>query len=108
MEGAEAVCDERSAREIRKDCVKRVHRRGDRLTVKQAITISVVPMGSHTGLLSGPAPAVTVRRLWTGTKAKNVNLITTRSCSRIRGRPGDGTNKRLRLPQSLVTFRHPV
>src|SRR5262245_38412984 len=108
MEGAQTLCDEGSAGEIRTDCVKRVDRRSDRLTVKRAITISVVPIGSQTGLLSGPAPAVTVRRLWTGTKAKNVNLITRRSCSRTRGRQGDGTKKRLRWPESLVTFSNPV
>jgi hypothetical protein len=33
-----------------------------------------MPKRLETELLSGSAAAVTVRRLWTGTKAKNVNL----------------------------------
>jgi hypothetical protein len=35
-----------------------------------------MPSLSQTELLSGYAAAGTVRRLWTGTKAQNVNLIT--------------------------------
>ena len=72
-------------------------------------TDSVMPSRSHTQLLSGLAAAGTVRRLWTGAEAKNVNLIDLdRPCSRTRSRPGDGTNERLHWWESLVTFRHPV
>jgi hypothetical protein len=59
-------------------------------------------------LLSGPAAAVTVRRLWTGAKATNVNLMIDMALFANTSRPGDGTNKRLRWSESLVTFRHPV
>src|SRR5262245_20733420 len=75
MAGAKAICDQRCTREIRADCVKRIARRRDRLTGNPRFTIRVVPMGSTTELLSAMRRTVTVRRLWTGAKATNVNLI---------------------------------
>jgi hypothetical protein len=40
MEGAETVCDERCARKVRKDCVKRIAWCSDRLTVKDVYVFS--------------------------------------------------------------------
>jgi hypothetical protein len=62
----------------------------------------------QTELLSVTSPAVTVRRLWTGAEAINVNLMIDMAMLANTSRLGDGTNKRLRWPESLVTFRHPV
>jgi hypothetical protein len=62
----------------------------------------------QTELLSVPTGAVTVRRLWTGAEATNVNrmigLVTLAESERTRGR----NEERLRWWESLVTFRHPV
>ena len=58
-------------RKVRTECVKRIARRGDGLTVNARIHDSVMPNRSHTELLSGLAAAVTVRRLWTGAEATN-------------------------------------
>ena len=75
MEGAEALCDKRGIGKVRAECVQRVARRSDGLTVKWLVTEAVMPSRSQTQLLSGLAAAGTVRRLWTGAEAKNVNLI---------------------------------
>ena len=75
MAGAQALCDQRRTREVRAGGVKRIARRRDRLTVNAPFTMRVVPVASQTELLSGPRRTVTVRRLWTGAKATNVNLI---------------------------------
>ena len=53
MEAAQALCDEGRAREVRTDCVKRIARRGDRLTVKTHSIFPALPSGSQTRLLSG-------------------------------------------------------
>ena len=108
VESTQAVRDPGRAREIRTDRVKRIARRGDRLTVNTSFTIRVVKGLPQTQLLSGIAPAGTVRRLWTGAEAKNVNLKIVNGHARLRGRPGDGTRERLHWSESLVTFRHPV
>ncbi len=70
VEGAEALCDQRRPGEIRAECVKRVARRGDRLTVNSPYTMCALARWPQTELLSVQAAAVTVRRLWTGAEAK--------------------------------------
>jgi dihydroxyacid dehydratase/phosphogluconate dehydratase len=108
MEGAQTVCDERCAGEVRAECVQRIARRRDRLTVKSPCTIRAFAGLGQTQLLSVPAAAVTVRRLWTGAEAKNVNSMIRMVLLAKLGQTGGRNEERLHWWGSLVTFRHPV
>ena len=68
----QALCDRRGAGEVRTHCVERIARRGDGLS-EMRDRLRVISSRSQTQLLSGLAGAVTVRRLWTGAEASNVN-----------------------------------
>jgi len=62
----------------------------------------------QTELLSVTSPAVTVRRLWTGAEAINVNRMIQMVSLAESGRTGGRNEERLHWLESLVTFRHPV